>query len=155
MQVVQHNLSSIFTQRQIKAITGDRSKSTEKLSSGYRINRSADDAAGLAISEKMRWQIRGLDKGADNISEGISLLQTGEGALNEVHAILQRVRELHVQALNDTNTEEDRHDIQKEVDASEGKYYFLSRPRRFGTSLLLSTLEAYFAGESLRIDSGF
>jgi flagellin-like hook-associated protein FlgL len=116
--VIQHNLASIFTQRELKTITGQKSKSTERLSSGYRINRSADDAAGLAISEKMRWQIRGLDKGADNISEGISLLQTGEGALNEVHAILQRVRELHVQALNDTNTEEDRHDIQKEVEAS-------------------------------------
>ena len=88
----------------------------EKLSSGLRINSAGDDAAGLAISEKMRGQIRGLDMASKNAQDGISLIQTAEGALNETHAILQRMRELAVQAANDTNTRSDRKEIQKEVD---------------------------------------
>lgn len=88
----------------------------EKLSSGYRINRSADDAAGLTISEKMRWQIRGLDKASQNIADGMSLLQVADGALNESHAVLQRMNELAVQAANDTNTDVDRDAIQLEMD---------------------------------------
>ncbi|MGI6734253.1 MAG: hypothetical protein ACOX4J_08850 [Anaerovoracaceae bacterium] len=88
----------------------------EKLSSGLRINRAGDDAAGLAISEKMRSQIRGLDTAARNANDGISLIQTAEGALNETHSILQRMKELAVQAANDTNTAEDRAEIQKEID---------------------------------------
>lgn len=116
MQVLAHNMLSQFTSRELKTTTNKKTKSTEKLASGYRINRSADDAAGLEISEKLRWQIRGLNKGKNNIQEGISLIKTGEGALSEVHDILQRVRELSLQAYNDTNTEEDRIAIQNEVD---------------------------------------
>ena len=89
--VVQHNLAAANTNRQLGIITGEQSKSTEKLSSGYRINRAGDDAAGLSISEKMRSQIRGLDKASSNAQDGISLIQTAEGALNETHSILQRM----------------------------------------------------------------
>jgi flagellin len=116
--VVAHNLQAQNANRQLSIVGGVKQKSTEKLSSGYRINRAADDAAGLSISEKLRWQIRGLDKGASNINDGISLIQTADGALNEVHGILQRVRELSVQALNDTNTQTDRDAIQVEIDES-------------------------------------
>lgn len=117
MQAIAHNLLSQFTDRQLNISTDSKAKAAEKLSSGYRINRAADDAAGLKISEKMRWQIRGLDKGMRNITEGISLIKTADGALSEVHDILQRVRELSIQAYNDTNTEGDRDAIQMEVSA--------------------------------------
>ena len=100
--VVQHNLAAMNTNRQLGATTSLLTKSTEKLSSGYRINRAADDAAGLAISEKMRSQIRGLNKASINASDGISMIQTAEGALGESHSILQRMRELCVQAANGT-----------------------------------------------------
>ena len=115
--VIQHNLLFINAQNQYKVSTGARAKTTEKLSSGYRINRAADDAAGLTISEKLRSQIRGLNRGADNGQDGISWIQTGDGALNEVHSILHRMKELTVQALNDTNTEEDRAALQAEMDS--------------------------------------
>ena len=115
MMVVQHNLASMFTQRELKTITGEKSKSTEKLSSGYKINRSADDAAGLSISEKMRWQVRGLDRASQNIQDGISFVQTADGYLDEVTSILQRINELSIQAANDTNTPEDRQQIDLEV----------------------------------------
>ncbi|MBE5970068.1 MAG: flagellin, partial [Lachnospiraceae bacterium] len=101
--VVQHNLTAMNANRQLGITTGAMAKSTEKLSSGYRINRASDDAAGLSISEKMRNQIRGLDRASANAQDGISLIQTAEGALNESHAILQRMSELCVQAANDTN----------------------------------------------------
>ena len=114
--VIQHNMAAANTNRQLGIITGRLSKSTEKLSSGYRINRAGDDAAGLSISEKMRAQIRGLQKASKNAQDGISLIQTAEGALNETHDILQRMRELAVQAANDTNVEVDREALQKEVD---------------------------------------
>ena len=116
MQVLAHNLLSQFTDRQLNVNTKNKSKSTERLSSGYRINRSADDAAGLSISEKMRWQIRGLDQASENIQDGISFCQVADGALNESHAVLQRMRELSVQAANDTNSDEDRKAIQQEID---------------------------------------
>ena len=106
--VVQHNLSAINTNRQMGVVTNALQKSTEKLSSGYKINRAADDAAGLSISEKMRSQIRGLNKASDNAQDGISLIQVAEGALNETHSILQRMNELATQAANDTNTSVDR-----------------------------------------------
>ena len=106
--IVQHNLSSMNTNRMLGISTSSLSKSTEKLSSGYRINRAADDAAGLAISEKMRSQIRGLDQASSNAADGISMIQTAEGALNESHSILQRMRELAVQAANGTETDSDR-----------------------------------------------
>lgn len=116
MIVVAHNLSAQNANRQLNIVTGQKAKSTEKLSSGYKINRAADDAAGLAISEKMRAQVRGLDRASLNIQDGISLVQVADGALNEDHAILQRMRELSVQAANDTNTDNDRSQIQLEVD---------------------------------------
>ena len=113
--VVQHNLSAANTNRQLGITTNGLQKSTEKLSSGYKINRAADDAAGLSISEKMRSQIRGLNKASDNAQDGISLVQTAEGALNEVHSMLQRMSELAVQASNDTNQTVDRTALQSEV----------------------------------------
>ena len=113
--VVQHNLSAMNTNRQMGTVTSALSKSTEKLSSGYKINRAADDAAGLSISEKMRSQIRGLDKASSNAQDGISLIQVAEGALNESHSILQRMNELATQAANDTNTSSDRKSIQQEL----------------------------------------
>ncbi len=102
--------------RQLGVNQANSSKSMERLSSGMRINRAGDDAAGLAISEKMRGQIRGLKQAQRNAQDGISLIQTAEGALNETHAILQRMRELATQSATDTNTEVDRLEIQKEID---------------------------------------
>ena len=113
--VVQHNLTAMNTNRQLGMINGAQQKSTEKLSSGYRINRAGDDAAGLSISEKMRSQIRGLNKASNNAENGISLIQTAEGALNEVHSILQRMNELATQGANDVNTSIDRAAINKEI----------------------------------------
>lgn len=113
--VVQHNLTASNTNRQLGITTNGLQKSTEKLSSGYKINRAADDAAGLSISEKMRNQIRGLNKASDNAQDGISLVQTAEGALNEVHSMLQRMSELAVQASNGTNATQDRTALDNEV----------------------------------------
>ena len=110
--VVQHNLTAMNSNRMLGVTTSTQAKSTEKLSSGYKINRAADDAAGLSISEKMRSQIRGLDKASSNAEDGISLIQVAEGALNESHSILQRMNELATQAANDTNTTSDREAIQ-------------------------------------------
>ena len=115
MIVVAHNMAAMNADRQLKIVTGQKSKSAEKLSSGYRINRAADDAAGLAISEKMRYQIRGLDRGLDNTRDGISFIQVADGAMDEVDKILQRMNELAVQASNDTNTSSDRAAINLEV----------------------------------------
>ena len=115
--VIRHNLMALNTGRIMGINFQNQKKNTEKLASGYRINRAADDAAGLSISEKMRRQIRGLDQGADNISDGISLIQVADGALNEVHDILQRINELAVQAANGTNSESDRQATQQEVSA--------------------------------------
>lgn len=113
--IINHNLTAMNTQRQYNLNIDGKAKSTEKLSSGYQINRAADNAAGLAISEKMRSQIRGLDKACNNIQDGTSLVQTADGGLNEVHNILARQRELLVQAANDTNTETDRNAIEQEL----------------------------------------
>lgn len=115
IMVVQHNLTAANTNRQLGITTSGLQKSTEKLSSGYKINRAADDAAGLSISEKMRNQIRGLNKASDNAQDGISLVQTAEGALNEVHSMLQRMSELAVQAANDTNQTVDKNALEAEV----------------------------------------
>ena len=115
--VVQHNLQAMNANRMLNITTGAQSKSTEKLSSGYKINRAADDAAGLTISEKMRKQIRGLDQASTNAQDGVSSVQTAEGALTEVHSMLQRMNELAVQAANGTNSKEsDRQAIQDEID---------------------------------------
>ncbi|MCX4268329.1 MAG: hypothetical protein OSJ62_06650 [Lachnospiraceae bacterium] len=102
MQIIAHNLASMFTNRQLNITTKNKSKAVEKLSSGYRVNRAADDAAGLSISEKMRYQIRGLDRGSKNTEEGISFIQVADGAMQEIHSMIQRIRELSVQASNDT-----------------------------------------------------
>jgi len=115
--IINHNIAALNTHRQLGAASNAQSKNMEKLASGLRINRAGDDAAGLAISEKMRGQIRGLDQGSRNAQDGISMLQTAEGALNETHAILQRMRELAVQSSNDTNVTEDRAAIDKEFQA--------------------------------------
>lgn len=115
MMFIQHNLLAENANRQLKVSTGKNAKTTEKLSSGYKINRAADDAAGLSISEKMRRQVRGLHQTVDNISEGIGYVQTAEGALNEVHDMLQRINELAVKAANGTNTAEDRFAIDQEI----------------------------------------
>jgi flagellin len=112
---INHNIASLNTYRQLSSNAGATQKSLEKLSSGLRINRAGDDAAGLAISEKMRGQIRGLEMASKNAQDGISLISTAEGALNETHSILQRVRELAVQSSNDTNTSDDRGAIQEEI----------------------------------------
>ncbi|MFD2170102.1 flagellin [Tumebacillus lipolyticus] len=112
---IQNNLSALFAQNKLSANNTNLQKSLEKLSSGYRINRAGDDAAGLAISEKMRGQISGLNMAVKNAQDGISLIQTSEGALNESHSILQRMRELATQAVNDTNTSNDREKIQDEL----------------------------------------
>lgn len=115
--VVQHNLTAMNSNRMLGLTTKTQAKSTEKLSSGYKVNRAADDAAGLAISEKMRRQIRGLSQASLNAQDGISAVQTAEGALNEVHDMLQRMNELAVKSANGTNQTEDQSYIQKEVDA--------------------------------------
>ena len=113
--IVQHNITAMNANRMLGLTTGSLSKSTEKLSSGYRINRAADDAAGLTISEKMRKQIRGLDQASTNAEDGVSAVQTAEGALTEVHSMLQRMNELAVQASNGTNSTSDRQAIQDEI----------------------------------------
>ena len=113
--VVQHNLTAMNSNRMLGITTGQQAKSSEKLSSGYRINRAADDAAGLSISEKMRKQIRGLDQASTNAQDGVSAVQTAEGALTEVHLMLQRMNELAVQASNGTNSADDRQAIQDEI----------------------------------------
>lgn len=113
--IIQHNMEAANTQRQYKINVGEKSRTVEKLSSGYRINRAADDAAGLTISEEMRSQIRGLEKACRNVQDGSSLVQTADGALNEIHSIDQRQRELLVQAANDTNTDADRESIDMEI----------------------------------------
>ena len=115
--VVQHNLTAMNANRQLGIVTNNQAKATEKLSSGYKINRAGDDAAGLSISEKMRSQIRGLNKASTNAEDGVSLIQTAEGALNETHSILQRMNELATQAANDTNTSTDRDAIKAELTA--------------------------------------
>ena len=117
IMVVQHNLRAMNSNRMLGLTSSTQAKSTEKLSSGYKVNRAADDAAGLAISEKMRRQIRGLTQASANAQDGISAVQTAEGALNEVHDMLQRMNELAVKAANGTNQSEDCSYIQSEVDA--------------------------------------
>ena len=114
--VIQHNIAGMNANRQLNIITGLQAKSSEKLSSGYRINRAADDAAGLAISEKMRRQIRGLTQASANAQDGISLVQVADGGMAEVHDMLQRGNELAVKAANGTLTDDDRSYIQQEID---------------------------------------
>jgi flagellin len=135
---INHNIAALNTYRQLSANQMLGNKSLEKLSSGLRITRAGDDAAGLAISEKMRGQIRGLDQASRNAQDGISLIQTAEGALNETHSILQRVRELAVQSANDTNTEIDRAEIQKEVNQLSQELSRIGNNTEFNTQKLLN-----------------
>ena len=135
--IVQHNMSAMNANRMLGVTSSSLSKSTEKLSSGYRINRAADDAAGLSISEKMRSQIRGLNKASANAQDGISLIQTAEGALNESHSILQRMRELSVQASNGTETDDDREAVQKEIEQLQEELTRISSTTEFNTMKLL------------------
>jgi len=134
---INHNISALNTYRQLSFNNTQTAKNLEKLSSGYRINRAGDDAAGLAISEKMRGQIRGLEMASKNAQDGISLIQTAEGALNETHSILQRMRELAVQSANDTNTNTDRAELQKEVDQLIEEIDRIANTTQFNTKNLL------------------
>ena len=139
--IVQHNITSMNANRQLGIVGNNLSKSTEKLSSGYRINRAADDAAGLAISEKMRAQVRGLNRASDNAQDGISLIQTAEGAMDQKHAILQRTRELMVQASNsgvlDGIQENDFQKIQDEIDNLKHEYNRIDTDTEFNKKKLL------------------
>ena len=135
--VVQHNMSALNANRMLGATSSAQSKSTEKLSSGYRINRAADDAAGLSISEKMRKQIRGLTQASTNAQDGISCVQTAEGALTEVHSMLQRMNELAVQASNGTMSEDDRQNVQDEVDQLISEIDRVSEATKFNETYLL------------------
>ena len=148
--VVQHNMQAANTNRQLGITTNAQAKSTEKLSSGYRVNRAADDAAGLAISEKMRSTIRGLDRASTNASDGISVVQTAEGALNEVHSILQRMNELATQAANDTNTSTDRSQIQLEIDQLTSEIDRIASTTQFNT---MNLLDGSFTGKNLQVGS--
>ncbi|MFP7156296.1 flagellin [Priestia aryabhattai] len=135
---INHNITALNTYRQFNNANVAQSKSMEKLSSGLRINSAADDAAGLAISEKMRSQVRGLDQASKNAQDGISMIQTAEGALGETHDILQRMRELSVQASNDTNTSDDRNEIQKEMNQLTSEVNRIGNTTEFNTQKLLN-----------------
>ena len=148
--VVKHNLTAMNSSRMLGLTTKTQAKSTEKLSSGYKVNRAADDAAGLAISEKMRRQIRGLTQASLNAQDGISAAQTAEGALNEVHDMLQRMNELAVKAANGTNQSEDRNYIQSEVDALLSEIDRVSQTTTFNERNLL---DGSFTSVGLQVGS--
>ena len=150
IMVVQHNVTAMNTNRQMGSVQGALSKSTEKLSSGYKINRAGDDAAGLSISEKMRAQIRGLNKASSNAQDGISLIQVAEGALNETHSILQRMNELATQAANDTNTATDRTALAAEVTQLKTEIDRISTTTQFNT---MNLLDGSFTGKNLQVGS--
>jgi len=146
--VVQHNLTAMNSNRMLGLTIGSLSKSTEKLSSGYKINRAADDAAGLAISEKMRRQVRGLTQASANAQDGISAVQTAEGALNEVHDMLQRMNELAVKSANGTNTSVDRGYINSEVQALASEITRVASTTTFNEQNLL---DGSFTGKCLQV----
>lgn len=136
--IVQHNMTALNANRQLGITNTNLSKSTEKLSSGYRINRASDDAAGLSISETMRGQIRGLKQASTNAQDGQSLIQTAEGAMNEIHSVLQRMRELTVQAKNDTYLQENRAKIKTEVDQLQSEITRIATQTQFNKMNLLT-----------------
>jgi len=148
--VVQHNITAMNAQRQLGITTGNQAKSSEKLSSGYKVNRAADDAAGLAISEKMRRQIRGLNQASDNAQDGISAVQTAEGALQEVQDMLQRMNELGVKAANDTLTAKDRSYIKQEIDALVSEINRTADVTEFNNQKLL---DGTFTAKNLQVGS--
>lgn len=149
--IINHNLNAMNAHRNMAFNTTNSGKAMEKLSSGLRINRAGDDAAGLAISEKMRGQIRGLDQASRNAQDGISLIQTAEGALNETHSILQRMRELAVQSSNDTNTQTDREELQKEVDELVSEITRIAENTEFNTKTLM---DGGFSASGLKFHIG-
>ena len=148
--IVQHNITAMNANRMLGMTTNSLAKSTEKLSSGYRINRAADDAAGLTISEKMRKQIRGLDQASTNAEDGVSAVQTAEGALTEVHSMLQRMNELAVQASNGTNSQDDRKAIQDEISQLTTEIDRVAETTKFNETYLLkgddNTKNVYMKG---------
>jgi flagellin len=146
--VVQHNMTAANANRQLGVTTAAQAKQTEKLSSGYKINRAADDAAGLTISEKMRSQIRGLTQASKNAQDGISAVQTAEGALNEVEDMLQRMNELAVKAKNDTNMSQDRTAIQAEMNALSSEINRVQSATQFNNQNLLN---GSFSNKSLQV----
>ena len=146
--IVQHNMTALNANRQLGITNTNLAKDTEKLSSGYRVNRAADDAAGLSISEKMRAQIRGLDQASANAQDGQSLIQTAEGALGEIHSVLQRMRELVVQASNDTNVSADRKAIALELTALTKEIDRIASQTEFNTMKLLT---GGFTGKNLQV----
>lgn len=143
---INHNITALNAYRQLSVNNIGVNKSLEKLSSGMRINRAGDDAAGLAISEKMRGQIRGLNQAVRNAQDAISMIQTAEGALNEVHSILQRMRELAIQAGNDTNTDSDRAEIQKEINQLTSEINRIANTTEFNTQKLLNATSGTVTG---------
>jgi flagellin len=150
--IINHNLNAMNAQRNFGINNTNQAKSMEKLSSGLRINRAGDDAAGLAISEKMRGQIRGLDQASRNAQDGISLIQTAEGALNETHSILQRMRELAVQAANDTNVTTDRDAIQAEMNQLTAEINRIGNTTEFNTQKVLNGgASTYVANQALTL----
>jgi flagellin len=148
--VVQHNVTAMNANRQLGITTGNQAQSSEKLSSGYKVNRAADDAAGLAISEKMRRQVRGLTQASANAQDGISAVQTAEGALNEVHDMLQRMNELATKAANDTLTSKDRSYIQSELNALSTEIDRTQAATEFNNQNLL---DGTFTGKELQVGS--
>ncbi|WP_078378895.1 flagellin N-terminal helical domain-containing protein [Sutcliffiella halmapala] len=140
---INHNIAALNTHRQLNSATTGQAKSMEKLASGMRINKAGDDAAGLAISEKMRGQIRGLEQASRNAQDGISLIQTAEGALNETHDILQRMRELAVQGSNDTNVTKDRDAIAAELTQLQTEITRIADETEFNTQKLLQATASY------------
>ena len=157
--VIQHNLTAMNANRMLNVTTSAQSKSAEKLSSGYKINRAADDAAGLSISEKMRKQIRGLTQASSNAQDGVSAVQTAEGALTEVHSMLQRMNELAVQSANGTNSQTDRKAIQDEIDQLTSEIDRVSETTKFNETYLLkgdstTTTKASFMKSDYAIKDG-
>jgi len=148
--VVQHNITAMNSNRQLGITTGIQAKSSEKLSSGYKINRAADDAAGLAISEKMRRQVRGLTQASANAQDGISVVQTAEGALNEVHDMLQRMNELATKAANDTLQSKDRSYIKSELQALSSEITRTASATEFNNQALL---DGSFTSKKLQVGS--
>ena len=152
---INHNISALNAWRSLDQVNTSMGKTLEKLSSGLRINRAGDDAAGLAISEKMRGQIKGLDMAVKNAQDAISLIQTAEGALTETHSILQRMRELSVQAATDTNTNVDREQIQAEIDQLREEIDRIARTTEFNTMKLLDgKLESFRANPDAKVVAG-
>ena len=148
--VVQHNLTAMNANRMLGVTTSAQAKSSEKLASGYKINRAGDDAAGLTISEKMRSQVRGLNKASTNAQDGVSLIQVAEGALSETHSILQRMNELATQAANDTNTSSDRTAIQAELDQLTSEIDRIASTTQFNT---MNLVDGAFTGKNLQVGS--